>query len=337
MQVEVADFFDLSGQSESTRLDHRRFQGQAIDVQRVGARPEDDVVVNVRATRAEAGEGTVTETDSFDASALVSYGNVSESGPFATDRLQWEVVNRSTTDYTQSGAGAVYQAHINYVIRRMTVIEKLRREVPLDGPNNSVGPETQLAEEYGLLDREREELPQKLPTYLQPNLDDKVIRELESEVATFDVSGTGTGDGAQVAKESNLRQRGLVAYVTGLEINSQEFTATDNLKVRFTRSGTDDFYDLETFGMPGFADEYKAPLYLPFVDQMNVTAWLDNNSGSTVTDVDVNLEYALVERTIVEKALYGLRGEVDNEDRLDDVQEQIRAGVPIDVPFGRSA
>lgn len=323
VQVELADYFDLAANSDVERLDQRRFGNQAIDVRKVGARPESNVTVSVETTR-QTNDGRITESDTFDTTGLNSFGTVTDSGPFANERLVWSFSNRSNTDYTQANNN-VYQAHLNYVIRRMTVVEKLRRDVPLTDD------EEELARRFGLLQRESMGLPQDLPTYLQPNLEDKVIRERESEVQTVTISTTGIADAVPIASESKLRQRGVVAYVTGIQLNSQNFTRSDNLKVRFTRSGTDGFYDIETFGMPGYADEYKADLFLPFTDQMNVSVWADNSNNNTPSNVDVNLEYSIVERTIVEQALYDLSNEVQNVGLLRDIQRQISAGVPINV------
>lgn len=328
-QIELADWFDLSANSDETRLDLRQFGDHAIDVRKVGGRPETNVSVDLSTTRTST-DGRQTETDTFDTTALYSFGNVSNSGPFANERLQWTVKNRSNTDYTQGGNDA-YQAHINYVVRRMSALEKMRRDVPLDGAVDAEGPETELAREFNLDRREEVGLPVDVPAYLEPGIDEKVVRELESEVATVDVDATGAADRVAIASESQLRDRGVVVYATGLKINSQDYASTDNLKVRFTRSGTDDFYDLETYGMPGFAAEYAADLHIPFVDQMNVSVWADNNAGNTTSNVDVQVEYAVVERTLLEKALYGLRNEAEDVTLFDQVQRQVQAGVPVNL------
>lgn len=329
MQAELADWFDLSANDEVTRLDQRAFGEQAMDVRKVGGRPESSVSIDLSTTRATT-DGRITETDTFDSTALYEYGNVSDSGPFANRRLQWTIKNRSNTDYTQANNSA-YQAHINYVIRRMTVLEKLRRDVPLDGAVDAEGPETELAREFNLDRREEVGLPMDVPPYLEPTIEEKVVRELESEVATVDVDATGAADRVGIASESQLRDRGVVVYATGLKINSQNYASTDNLKVRFTRSGTNDFYDLETYGMPGFADEYAADLHIPFVEQMNVSVWADNPSSNTPSNIDVQVEYAVVERTLLEKALYGLRNEAADVTLYDTVRQQVQAGVPVDL------
>lgn len=326
-QAVAAGWFNLPANESVNELDIRHFGNQAIDVRKVGGDPLNDVAIQVETTR-RTNNGEKTTTDTFDSSAFNNFGNPSESGPFATERLVFGARNGTATNYTQSGSGA-YRAFFNYVVRRMSVIEKLRRNVPLSESGQGLD-ERDIAEEYGLLEREDRAQPQAIPSYLQPSVNDKVIRERESVVETFDVNGTGSRNGETFAKESALRDRNSVVYVTGIEVNSQNYASQDNLKIRFTRSKTDNFYDLHTYGLPGFSnDYYKADLFLPFTDSMAVTAWLDNDASRLVSNVDVNLEYVVVERTLLEKALYGLRSEAQDERLYETVREQIRAGVPL--------
>lgn len=322
VRVEAADWFDLNDRSSTTMLDHRRFSEQAVDVRRIGARPEQNVQVIVETARRDSEDGRVTDEDSFDTTGLGSFGNYTTSGPFATERLVWKARNRSGTAYTQ-GNGNAYQAHINYVVKRMTLVEKLRRGIPLDDR------ESEAASELGILDMERSGLPLDVPDYLKATTEGKVIRERESEVETVDIASTGPSNSVTVASESKLEDRDLVAYVTGLRINSQEFSRTDNLKVQFTRNGTDDFYDIETYGMPGISNGYKSKLHIPFLFQMDVSVYADNSQGNTPTSVDVQVEYDLVERSLIEKAMYGLKGEVPNDNLYERVRNRVGAGLPI--------
>lgn len=321
IQVEVPDWFDLAANDKQTVMDLETFKGQAIDVHKIGGRPETDVNISVSG-QANTERGTTTDQQDFHSTAFGSFNNPAEVGPFATQRLQVKVDNQSNTDHTQA-SGTPYQWFINYVIKEVPVLEKLRRNIPLTNQEAAV------VREFGLDTRERLAVPPDESPIHQPNLVDKRIITDDAVVETVDIDNTGESN-AVTLLDQNIRASEVI-YVTGLQVNGQNYTEADNLIIDMKRADERQYYDIETFGVPD--PTYTMDLHLPFLDKCIVTAY----ASQAVTDVDVKIEYTRVERTLLEKALYGLEEEVKANDDLADrrrklydvLRKHISTGLPL--------
>jgi hypothetical protein len=262
-------------------------------------------------------------TMTVESSALASFDEPTETGPAATERLEIEADNRSATGYTQAGNNA-YQLFFNYVVRDLRILEKIRRGIPLNDN------ERRLAEDLGLARRERLKVPPEEDPLYGPDLEGKVLKGTNAEVATVNINSTGQDNGVSLV---SLRPRdGEVIYVTGVSINGQNFSSSDGLLVGFDRNKAADFYQLDTYGLP--SNPYKADLHIPVLDTVEVEVF----ASSTLTGVDVTLEYAKVERSLLEKAIHGLENEVKANDDLarrrtalfEKIRRRLRAGLPIE-------
>lgn len=317
VQVVVADAFDLPSKDIQKVLEVRKLGSQAIDVQEIGGEPFDNVDLEVEGVnKAES----LTDNVSIDAGALYSFGNSTSAGPLATSRFEWKVHNRSSNDYTTGDANHnPYRAYVNYVIRRLSVAEKIKHNIPLTDS------EKKLSYRFNLNGTNQYELPIDIPDTILPNLSAKEIIENKDVVRRININDTGSSNSVNIAKEKNLQSRDLVAYINKLEVNTEKFNFGDKLVLQFVRGGTHDFYHLEARGMPGQSDTYRADLHIPFTDQMDVNAFASN----ALTGVNVKMEYTLVKRTIVEKALYDLSGEVNNDKLYNEVKDRLKAGVSL--------
>lgn len=333
IQVEVADWLDLSSNTEEQIME-TTFSNQILEVNRIGGRPETDVdisVVGVSETSTSRGQTTSRET--VDAEAINTFGMTAKGGPVATERLEWSVDNSSGTNHTQAQMGqSPYQTHINYTIRRLTVAEKIRRGISLQSTL-----ENNLADEFNLRSRNSFGLPPDLSNVLRTDMEDKVVVKNETSTELFNIQNSGETAGIRVARESNLRDRGLVAYLTGIGVNSQNYTLSgsdiyvDDLTFDIERNGFE-FYKLELPGMPGIGSEprYHADTFIPFTEEMEINLFSQNQTPS---NIDVQLEYKLVRRTLLEQALLGLDEEIEQgSDRArvyNELVTRMRAGVGV--------
>lgn len=318
--VELPDWFDLSSHSTNTLLKLDKFGTQSIDLNYVTSQVQTDVDVVIHATR-RALNGTVDEPIyTLNTEGIQSFGNKVTISDVVNQQLIWEINNRSANAYT--GANA-FQAVLNYTVSRLTVAEKLQRDVYLTSHDEK------LASKYGLTKQVDAGIPITESTVTKPTLDDKEVVKDITVTEKFDISNSGSDHSVQLVDENNLESRNLVAYVTSLKINSQNYSHADDLTIRLQRQDNNTFYDIHTYGMPGFSNnQYKADLFVPFPYHMTAVAFAPT---TTPTGVEVQLEYSLVERTTIEKALYGLQGEVPDKSIYNKVSEQIEAGIPVNV------
>jgi len=321
MRVEVGDWFDLDADSRERLLRHNLFRDQIIDLQYAGASPASEVSLELVAT-AQTSRGEITTEEEYQTEALASFSDPVDVGPVATTQLDWQVRNRSNLAHEQAGNNP-YQAFINYEVRPMTVLDKLRRDISLSQS------ERQLSRDFNLGKYTRMNVtPPKAP-YYRADLDGKTLRETSAVVDTVNISGTGAGN-AETIFDYNVRPD-EVLYITGLSVNGQSFSYDDNLILQFTRDGTDSFYRLETYGIPG--GDYKANLHIPILTDLNVSAF----ASTAINNIEVTLEYARVHRTLLEKALYDLEGEVATNDSLaaersavfEELQQLMEVGLPV--------
>jgi len=321
MRVEVGDWIDLSSDSRQRILRQSLFRNQVLNLKHIGGRPEADVSLELSAT-AQTSRGEVTSSEEYETPALTSYDNPVNVGPIASKQFDWRVRNRSNTDYTQANNNP-YQTFINYEVRPMTVLDKLRRGIGLSQQEHS------LRQDFNLSKYTRMGVtPPKAPFY-EPNLEGKTVIETKAAVETFDLSDTGE-DGAETVFDYNVSSD-EVLYITGLTVNSQDYTYDDNLLLEFTRDGTDNFYRIETYGIPG--QGYEMDLHIPVLTDLNIAAFASN----AINNVEVNVEYASVQRTLVEKAMYDLEAEVRTDDTLssersaayEQFQELMQVGLPV--------
>lgn len=320
IRVTTGDWFDLAANSTYTALEHRTFRDQAIIVNEIGGRPEADVNLRADARLKRSGSSQQRRV-SYAASATGGFDQPVDRGPVATDSLTLSVQNQSATDYTQAAAAAAYQFYATYTVRSLTVLDKLHRGIPLTRE------EEELMEQYDLRRRARLNAPPSQDPLYQPTLAAKSVRRDEAEVTAFDVDAGGT---VQLLDETVRPSQ--VIYLTRLSVNGQEYTPDDDLTLTLTRAGTDEFYELETWSVPG--QPFELDLHIPFFQRMQLTATAQN----ALAGVDVRAEYAVVDRTLQEKALYGFAGEVKADDDLADARSQLyetlrdlyRTGLPLE-------
>ena len=320
--VTVPDWFDLPSNDTHTLRRQRQFGDQVINVESFGGRPEPDVFLELDA-RVSRSTGVERERQSWETTALNTFDNPVDVGPVATDELTWRVRNRSGTDHTQA-QGAPYQAYTAYTVRSLTVLDKLRRGIPLTKEEQSI------MRKFGLRDRDLLNAPPTRDPIYEANLEEKTVRREDAVVDTVNVTNAGATNAETVADISVSDSE--VVYVTGLTINGQSYGYQDDVQVQFTRDGVDDFYRLGAYGLPGYP--FEVDLHLPFLSEAQVSVFAQN----AVSNVDVRVEYATVERTLQEKALYGLRSEVRaNDDQAqrrldlyDKMVTRLRTGLPLE-------
>lgn len=362
--VEVGDWHDLDANSSATVLETSRFGDQVVDIHKVGGRPETSVSVEIEATFTDE-RGQTTETQRYESTAFGNFNNPIETGPVATDRLEWRTVNRSATNFTDA-LGTPYQTFVGYSIRRMTVIEKLRRNIPLNEGERRLAQRVFPGESLSILDQHELNIPPLVDPAYQPNLEGKNVVRAEAQATTVNLSGTGTGNAVDIVDETTDRDpttgtRADVLYLTSIGINGQEFDENDGLNLRILRDTTEEFGEVKTFGVPGIGQgsaaitteagntvdgaafpAYEMDFFVPFFKRMTVQVYAD---GNAVNNIDVRAEFARVERTLVEKAIYGLESEVRTDDDLAELREQlfqqirdkIRVGLPIEVERQQTA
>jgi len=325
----AADAFDLPGNDSRTILDQQFPRSQAVFPTRIGARPDDGVRVTVESTR-KTERGETSETVDVESTALTALDEPVDAGPAATERLQLEVSNRSGQDYTTAAAGvSPYQTFTEYEVRQPTVLDKLRRNIPLTQR------EQQLAEQFDLSMRERLHIPLDEGDYFEPTLSGKSVIETDAETATLDLPGEGATAATPVVNETVRGEE--VLYVTGVRINGDDYAPSADPTVVFTRGETDEFYRLKASGLP--SNPFEADLHLPFLRSANVAVYAE----SSINAVDVVIETARVRRNLPEKALYGLKNEVQSNDSLSEqrariyteLRERLRAGVSIQPALDR--
>lgn len=331
--VEVPSWDDLPANTRVDVLDESfPARDQAITVNYVGGRPHDNVTLITNST--EIQESRVTRSREFDSNSVYSFGNKIRGGVDPTDSLTWTVWNQSSTDYTQASVNDPYQSTINYTIRNIPVLEKVRRGMELTGT------ESELAEEFSLERRGEIGVPRELDEVLKPNLDGKTVLDRLAVGETFDIRSSGERNSVNVLSRNSLRSNGVVAYVKSLEINSQTHTLSgasiyeDDLVVKF--EGDEYTYEIEAAGMPGLGDDYTAELHLPFTHSLDIEVYSPNNAPR---DIDIQAEIALVERDLVEVALHNISEEVQlgnsqgaDSDRLrlfNELRRRMKAGVGV--------
>lgn len=322
VQVEVADYLDIASHDKKSVFKVNRFGGQAIDVQKIGGQPHDSVEIDVTGVN---GAESLTNEASVEASSLERFGNPTTAGPLATSRFEWNVNNRGNTDYTESN-GNPYKTHINYILRPLSVAEKLKRGFPLTQE------EKNLASKYGLDSIANAGLPIKVPAVIRPTMETKELIEDKEVATTIDITNTGSSSAVNVASEKNLRSNNQVVYINRLELNTGSFDYSNGITVQFVRDNVDVFYELTTNGVPGQADYYSMDLHIPFTEQMDVNVYANGSS----TGVDIKMKYSVVARTIVEKSLYGLENEVSNMNLYNEVSNRLKAGVRLQSIMGSS-
>lgn len=356
--ITAPDWFDLPADAtQPAIIDHDNFGGQVLDLRAVGGRPESNVNVRVQGEISLENEGPTTKRQDHDAEAIPDLNDPLRRGIVATEAFSWSVFNRSNTNFTATQAGQdPYQSFLVYEIRELTVLEKLQLDIPL-----VPGSETQLAEEvlpgqdFSLRDRDHFNLPPtELDPIYRPNLEGKNVLEEDVETRVVDVN---SDEKQTIAQERVRRSAGApqdVIYLTGITGNWLEFGSGDGLTVHIA-SRSDEFYTMHTFGLPAMGGAggiqggtngntfpaFHAPLHIPFFDEMRV--WLE--SENDLVNVDVQVEWARVQRTLPEKALYDLDDEITSpgevsrqrrseivaakENLFDQIQTKLRAGLPI--------
>jgi len=322
MQLLAGTHLDVPGDSRTTVLDDRVGGEQRIDFTLAGGRPEPQVSLELSGTSRTTG-GEATDSASYETTAFSGFADPIEAGPTATGSFSWRVRNRSSTDYTQA-TNSAYQTFIGYAVSQLTVLDKLRLGYPITEA------EDRLREKFQLDRYTRFSLVPSRDEFYAPNLEGKSVIAEQAHVDTFDVQQAGEGNRATVLDLDVHPEE--VVYITGVAINGQDYAPGDNLTLTFTRNnGAEEFYRMETIGFPGI--EETLPLHIPILSDLTVGAF----ANSPVSNVDIQIEYARVHRTLTEKALYGLSGEVKSDDRLagvrtdayEMVRELIEAGVPI--------
>jgi len=304
-QVEAGEWFDLAAESTETVLEHSAFADQELDVMQAGGRPETDVSIVIK-TGSRGARGR--QQQRFDTTALGGFDNPVDVGPEADEDFQWQIRNDSTVDHT-AGSPPRYQAFLNYVVRDLSVLEKLRRGIRLSTP------EDRLQRRLGLFKRSRLNIaPQRDPVY-EANLEDKNV------ITDGAVAETVNVNAGQSETILNRNVGGdVVVYVTGASINGQAFTAGDDVRLRFREGQGQHFYEVRTFAFP--SQPYELNLHIPFLDDVVV----DVSAANTVAGVDVRVEFATVQRTLLEKALY-FRDHETAQVKADDDLADHRVGV----------
>lgn len=351
--VTTADWHDLDANSSTRVLNVRNIEEESLDVLEVGGRPEDDVDVEVVAQYASQ-RGQQTETQTVDTDAQGDFNFPATSGPIATDSLIWRTVNRSGTDFTDNNNNP-YQTYMTYAVRPLTVVEKLRRGIPLDQREQQLANRRFPGEALTLNERENLELPPAVDPAYQPNLEGKRVIEHKTSTGVVDLAEAGT-EGAQSITTQNVRRAsGLpidVVYLTDIGINSAEFSETENLTISVIRDETDEILRVPSFGLPGIGTgtgvtsgnaagtsqpPFLANFHIPFLNKMTVRVFSDTD-GQTPNGVEVRVEFARVQRTLVEKALYDLSDQLgggalrqQREQLFEQIQAKIEAGLPLTI------
>lgn len=353
----VSDWMDLSANDTTEILDVKQFSGQIINVTKIGARPETSVFIEVETEEATA-TGPENRTHRHETSAIPEFNSPIEGGPVATDRLVWTAINNSATNFT-SANNDEYKSYINYTIREPTIVDQLRRGLTL---RDLSGPAAQLArEEFGgelsVAERESLNLPTERDPVFRPNLEGKDVMARDADVTTVDISTSGASNGVTIADE-RVRTRSVegrrvpidIIYLTGIGINSQEFGTAEDINLEIIRDETDNFYRIETLGLPGQGDgqgqqatqrgisfpPFTADVFVPFLNRMTVNVFSPN---ATPNSVDVRVEFARVRRDLVEKAIYNLENEVrtgdnfarDRQEIFNQIRGKLRAGLSIET------
>lgn len=321
MRVVAPTWANLGANSRQTLLNQSFSGNELFDVEAVGGQPKEGVELELRTVRQERG-GTRTYNTTLDSEA---FGSLSEpaTGPIATEEFEFSLRNRSTNDYS-TGAAGPYRTFIEYTIRPLTVLDKIRYSIPLTGRDD------QLRQKYELDTYDRLDLIPEQPNFYEPNLTGKTVVAESTMLDQVDVSAESTGTPGVPVFEQQVRPD-KVLYVTGIRINSDDYQPEDGLTLSVVRGGPDEFYRIDSHGLP--SAPYQSDVHLPFLDDCSIRLVAQN----PVENVDVRIEYAQVERTLVEKALYGLENEVRADDSLaqsrqtayDLLREYIQVGLPI--------
>lgn len=360
MAIEVADWLDIQANSSVTVLDtDLTGSEQAMDILAVGGRPEDSVTVETIANFVDI-RGSQEVTQELVTRATEDFNAPITSGPVATTRFRWRVVNDSGTAFT-AGGNDPYQTFIRYAIRPLTIVEKLRRGLPLSGPTEENLATTVLpGQVMSLTERNTLDIPPEVDPAFQPNLDGKKVIETETFTISGDISATGTDEGLTVLDERVRRspETGLprdIIYLTNFGGNWAEFEDDDDLQLRIIRNETDEVARIKTFGLPGIGTgtgvtsavqagtsqpPYLSQAHVPATSRLTVKVFAN---GAAANGIEVRAEIARVERDLVEKAIYNLRNEVRTDDGLaerrldvfDQIRRLVRAGLPITVDVQR--
>lgn len=322
VRIELPTWEDVPANSRTELMRHTIGEDTVMDVEYAGADPLADVDVQLSAAQ-NTRSGERTHQEEIDTEALASFGQPIEGGPTATTSLRWMANNQSATDYTQASAQTPFRTYLNYTIRQMTVLDKLRAGIPLNDPEDRLR-NTLTLDKYLRMNI----LPEQDPFY-QPNLKGKSVITDATSTDVFDIPNTGRTNAVEVVDFSPDPSE--VIYIEGISVNGQDYGVGDDLTLSFVRNTNTEFYRLQTFGMPSGA--YRADLHLPVLDRLTISAYAAN----ALTDVEVRVKYARVNRTLLEKALYGLESEVQANDQLGDARyaayerfrDLMRAGVPV--------
>lgn len=362
IRVEIADWLDLNANTAVPILEVNQFAGQAIDVRALGGRPETDVFIEAEGTFTDS-RGVQEETTRADTDALGDFNFPITSGPIATDRLVWRADNQSGTAFTDAGNDP-YQAFLNYEIRNLTIVEKLRRNLPLTNAEEALANRVMGGEVMSLVERDRLNVPPETDPAFQPNLEGKNVIETDAVATTFDIDTAGTVGAeaildVRVDRDPVTQLPSDVLYLTSFGGNWAEFSETENIALRVLRGGTDEILRVNTFGLPGMGDgtgvssgvaagtsdpPYLSEVFIPATDRLTVQVFSDT-TGQTPNGLEVRAEFARVERTLVEKALYGLEDEVQSSDAFaqdrnelfERIRDKLRAGLPITLRERRQA
>lgn len=322
MRVEVPTWEDVPANSRTELLRHTISQDSVVDVEYVGADPLADVSMQVSATQ-NTQSGERTNQEEVTTQALASFGHPGKGGPTATTQLRWLVNNESGTDYTQASTNDVFRSYLNYTIKPMTVLDKLRAGIPLNDPENQLRRDLTL-DKYLRMNL----IPEQDPFY-QPNLEGKSVITDATTTDVLDIPDTGATNAVEVVDFAPNPNE--VIYIEGISVNGQDYAVEDNLTLSFVRDTNTEFYRLPTYGMPG--DAYQADVHIPVLNRLSISAY----AASALTDVEVRVQFARVNKTLLEKALYGLESEVRANDQLGDARyaaydrfrDLLRAGVPV--------
>jgi len=355
LQVALPAWFNLPANDRVTILDAKSLRGQLVDVEHVGARPETDVSIELEG-RVRTGRGVQSDEQGFATEAIGEFNTPLDVGPLATERLRWRAINDSGTAYTQANTTA-YQTYLNYVIRQPTLLEKLRRGVPLTQSETDLA-QRQFGGQLSLDNREDLNIPPEDDPVYEPTLEGKTVLSRDAVATSVDINDTGAKNPVNITTQRVVKEGGApqdVLYCTGLSINAQEFGSADDLTVALTRTDTDGFYRLDTFGIPGAGDgtgvgtaeagvshpPYEMDLFVPFTESFSLDVFAQN----ALAGVQVKAEFARVRRTLIEKAIHGLQDEIISNDQLaqdrralyEQLRSKLRVGLPIDTERDQAA
>ena len=353
IQVVAGDWFDIGSNANQQILDVSSFGDQFIDFNHIGGQQVSGTDIVLTTERNRQNKGVQTDVNRFETEALAGLNDPVGPANIATDGFQWEVQTASTNPTNP------YKTFINYDIRDLTVLDKIRLGIPIEDPREQELAEREFpTQEFTLREREALNIAPERPPIIQPTLEDKIVIEEETVAQTLDLTSSNPNG---IVDERVERANGLpqdVLYLTGIAGNWQEnATETEDITIRIENDQRK-FMEIKTLGLPGASGTtdnesfppYVADLHIPFTERMVVSL----ETSQDINNIDVRVNFARVDRTLVEKALYDLNDEIvgpseltspsrrsnikqQKRDLFDQIQAKIRAGLPVDIERRQAA